>query len=506
MTAPDHYLGLGGRLESGPSELLVQTGFSTETAQARYLHHWLGVADLAHVLALRDAGAVPEAASRRLLAALLALLGQEAEQAGYDPRHGDAYNSREHLLRDQLGDDAGWLSLGRTRREAGRVSYYLAARAELLALHAAVGGFCDTARRLALAHAESWWADLTYWQPAQVSTFGHYLLSFGHEASRHLGRIRRAWDRCALVPVAAGGVAGTTVPLSREATLDRLGLDGPATTSRDAMWSVDGLIDIAHAARQATLTVSRLAEDFLLFASAPFGYVRLHDSHCRASVYLPQKRNPYALSVIRGGYAVVAGRAGGVEAAMGTGSAQTDNWIYSYGETLAALGLARQLVQLMAEVLGRARFDTPRMAALALDGFTEAADLAERLVTEEHIDYRTAHSRVARLAADAERRGDTRLAAATDPRALVLGRPGEGSAAPASVRASARRLRALLTRQRAWRRGAQAQAEMAIGQLVGQARAVAMGANTPPDTPPTMGDAPIVPPEPLTAPTPEVPS
>jgi argininosuccinate lyase len=471
VTARDDYLGLGSRLDSGPSELLVQTGFSTETVQARYLHYWLGVADLAHVLALRDAGAVPEPASRRLLAALLDLLGQEAGQAGYDPRHGDAYNSREHLLRDQLGDDAGWLSLGRTRREAGRVSYYLAARAELLALHAAVGGFSDTARRLALAHAGSWWADLTYWQPAQVSSFGHYLLSFGHEASRHLDRIRQAWARCALVPVAAGGVAGTTVPLSREATLRRIGLEGPATTSRDAMWSVDGLIDIMHAARQAVLTVSRLAEDFLLFASAPFGYIRLHDSHCRASVYLPQKRNPYALTVIRGGYAVVAGRSDGVAAAMGTGSAQTDNWIYSYGETLATLGLARQLVRLMAEVLGKARFDTARMAALALDGFTEAADLAERLVTEEHIDYRTAHSRVARLAAEAERRGGTRLANGTDPRALVLARSGEGSAAPAAVRASARRLRILLARHRAWRRDAQVRADAAIGQLVGQARA-----------------------------------
>jgi argininosuccinate lyase len=336
---------------------------------------------------------------------------------------------------------------------------------------AAVGAFCDTARRLALAHAGSWWADLTYWQPAQVSSFGHYLLSFGHEASRHLDRIRQAWTRCALVPVAVGGVAGTTVPLSREATLRRLGLEGPATTSRDAMWSVDGLIDIMHAARQAVLTVSRLAEDFLLFASTPFGYVRLHDSHCRASVYLPQKRNPYALTVVRGGYAVVAGRSDGVAAAMGTGSAQTDNWIYSYGETLATLGLARQLVQLMAEVLGKATFDTARMAALALDGFTEAADLAERLVTEEHIDYRTAHSRVARLAAEAERRGGTRLADGTDPRTLVLARTGEGSAAPAVVRASARRLRILLARHRAWRRGAQARADAAIGQLVGQARA-----------------------------------
>ena len=251
------------------------------------------------------------------------------------------------------------------------MSYYLAARKALLELHEAVDGFAATLHGLTLAHVESWWPDLTYWQPAQVSSFGDYLLSFGHEAARHLDRIRQAWSRCGLVPVAAGGVAGTTVPLSRTSTLRRLGLTGPATTSRDAMWSVDGLLDVVFAAQQATLTASRLAEDYLLFATEPFGYLRLHDSYCRASVYLPQKRNPYALSVVRGSCAVVTGRAAGVVAAVGTGSAQTDNWIYNYGETLEAVELASQMSALITEVAGRASFDTARMADRAPDGFTE---------------------------------------------------------------------------------------------------------------------------------------
>jgi argininosuccinate lyase len=497
--AADDYLGLGSRLDSRPSELLVRTGFSTEIRQAGRLHYWLGVANLAHVLALRDAGVLPEAPGRRLLGALLDLLGKSAADSAYSPEHGDAYNSREHLLRGMLGADAGWLSLGRTRREAGRVSYYLAARAALLAAHETVDGLVSIARRRALAHAESWWADMTYWQPAQVSTFGHYLLSFAYEADRNLDRLRGAWERCALVPVAAGGVAGTTVPLSRETLLRRLGLAGPATTSRDAMWSVDGMLDVAFTAQQTALTARRLAEDFLLFATEPFGYVRLHDSHCRASVHLPQKRNPYALTVVRGGCAVVAGRAAGVAAAAATGSAQTDNWIYNYGETLDALDLARDLSALTAEVIALASFDAARMAAAALDGFTEAADLAERLVADHGIDYRTAHSLVGRATTAAEGRGERRLSPAdlrspalgpdgtpdagrdapllaVDPRSLVEGRPHDGGAAPARVRASARRLGARLARQRAWRTDMRAQAEAAVARLEAEARAAAAGA------------------------------
>jgi len=496
--AADDYLGLGSRLDSGPSELLVRTGFGAEIRHAGRLHYWLGVADLAHVLALWDAGVLPAGPGRRLLGALLDLLGKSVPDSGYSPEHGDAYNSREHLLRGVLGDDAGWLSLGRTRREAGRVSYYLAARAALLATHETVESLVSIARRRALAHAESWWADMSYWQPAQVSTFGHYLLSFAWEADRNLDRLRGVWERCDLVPAAAGGVAGTTVPLSRAGLLRRLGLTDQATTSRDAMWSVDGMLDVAFAAQQTALTVRRLAEDFLLFATAPFGYIRLHDSHCRASVHLPQKRNPYALTVIRGGSAVVTGRATGVAAAAATGSAQTDNWIYNYGETLEALDLARDLSALTAEVIALAGFDTGRMAGAALDGFTEAADLAERLVAERGIDYRTAHSLVGRAATAAERRGERRLSSAdlqtlnpdpgeppacsrdasllaVDPRSLVTGRPHPGGAAPAQVRASARRLAARLARQRTWRKLRRAQAEEVVAALESQARAAAAG-------------------------------
>ena len=226
-------------------------------------------------------------------------------------------------------------------------------------------------------------------------------------------------------------------------------------------------------------------EDFLLFATEPFGYLRLHDSHCRASVYLPQKRNPYALSVVRGGCAVVTGRAAGVVAAVGTGSAQTDNWIYNYGETLDAVGLATQMSALIAEVASQASFDTARMADRALDGFTDAADLAEHLVAEQHVDYRTAHSLVARLVAAAEQRGESRLSdddrmslagrpagdpASSGPRSLVTGRSQEGGAAPGQVRASARALHARLARQRTWRLAAAGKAEAATGQLVEQAQ------------------------------------
>jgi argininosuccinate lyase len=443
------------------------------------------MADLAHLLALRDAGALPEPASSRLLRAVVELVDLGVDELAYDPADGDAYNSREHMLQDRVGTDAGWLSLGRTRREAGRVAFYLAARSALLHVHQTVADLADTAITRSLENLESWWADLTYWQPAQVSTFGHYLLSFAHEAARHLDRIEASWTRCGLVPVVAGGVAGTTVAVDRSAYLRRLGLVGAPTTSRDAMWSVDGLLDIGFVADHVAITASRLAEDFLLFASVPFGYVHLHDAHCRASVYLPQKRNPYALMVVRGGSSVITGRVSGLVTSVRTASAQTDNWIYNYGEVLETVELTAQLAALMTEVLAEARFDVQRMAATALDGFTEAPDLAERLVAGSGLDYRTAHSLVAAAATAAERRGDTRLAAQdyeslarqsgvdlgpADARSLVLSRAHDGSATPNEVEAAAARLRQHLAGRNAWRDKTHQTADEVAARLVAEGR------------------------------------
>lgn len=467
------YLGLGSRFEAGPSELMVALGFRSETAQAGLLHQWLGLADLTHVLALTESGSIPPPSAGRLLAALLSLQEQDPATMGYDRRDGDAYNGRERILREMLGADAGWLSLGRTRREAGRQAFGLACRRRLLGAHEDTASLVAVLATLAEQHRHTWWADQTYWLPAQVSSLGHYLLSFGFEAVRHLDRIEAAWQRWSLVPLAAGGVAGTRVPIRPEQYRTRLGLEGPTTTTRDAMWSVDGLVDVAAVSQHLTLTATRLAEDLLVFATEQFGWVRLDDAHCRASVYLPQKRNPYALTSIRGAHGIVSGRLAGVVTSLHTGSAQTDNWIYNYGEVADSLDVARRVVRLLSQVLERADFDRERLAASALDGFTDAADLAERLALGDATDYRHAHELVATRVADAERHGLRRLSDAADLAEMVQARHGAGGAADEDMAAALGELRRRLAQADAWRHGALDSAATAERELIAEAEAAA---------------------------------
>jgi argininosuccinate lyase len=461
---PTGYLGAEARIRSGPAPELVEAGYALELADAPLLHRGLGLADLAHVVALREAGVVPSDEARVLLRELVAVLGIPAGEFPYDVRYGDAYNSRERELERRLGTVAGWLHTGRTRREAGRIAFRLALRDRLLGLHEAVGAFVGAVAGQASAHAATLWADTTYLQPAQPSTFGHYLGAFGEEALRNLERLEQAYRWADRSPGGAGGVGGSRVPVDRGRVAALLGFAAPGPHTRDAMWATDGLVDAVVAATQAATTVDRLAEDLEIFASPGFGYVALDPSMCRASVLMPQKRNPYALPVIRAGAGTLIGRATGLLVTQRTPSARTDNWLHAYGEVAGALDLARRVVALGAAVVRTLAVSSEALADAAATGFTGAADLAEELVLRCGIDYRSAYRIVGRAVAgaidagvavltpvDVDRAAEAVLgralgldadtvARACDPAAIVAGRTAVGGSGPARVRDHCRRL------------------------------------------------------------------
>src|SRR5580692_5367276 len=169
---PEGYLGTAARITSGPAPELVEAGYALEIADAPLLHRGLTLADLAHLVELVTCGALRPGEAAPLCAVLLDLLDSPAAEFPYDPVYGDAYNSRERELEKALGPAAGRVHLGRTRREAGRIAFRLALRDKLLSLHADVAAFAAAAADQATAHAATLWADTTYLQPAQPSTFG----------------------------------------------------------------------------------------------------------------------------------------------------------------------------------------------------------------------------------------------------------------------------------------------------------------------------------------------
>jgi argininosuccinate lyase len=226
------------------------------------------------------------------------------------------------------------------------------------------------------------------------------------------------------------------------------------------MWQIDGLIHVLATASSLLSTQSKLAEDLEIWSSSEFDFVDLDDAYTRSSVLMPQKRNPYSLSIVRGASGVLIGRLTGFLAVAKSPSARSDNLIFAYGEVPRALDLAIRVTRLMAGVMRTLEVNVDRMARGLDDGYTQATDLSEFIVQSCRVDYRTAYDVVGRTVREASRAGipgrlitgemldeaavaetgkplglaAADLSTALDPWVIIGSRKATGGAAPDAVR------------------------------------------------------------------------
>jgi len=487
-------LEVGARLIDAPADEMIASAFAAELDAQRGLTREIGLADLAHSVALVEGGVIPRAPGAALLEALLAL-HDHPELLVLDPRRGDLYTNREGWLVERT-DAAGWLGAGRARREATTIALHLVVRRRLLGLASALVGCGRALLARAAALRDALAPDYTYLQAAQPTSFGHTLLAAVPGIARDLDRVRGCLARWDLSPAGCGSANGSRVPQDRRRMAELLGFAGIVEHARDAMWQADLPIETAAVVVAALVNVDRLAEDLLFYASAEVGFVELSDAHARASKIMPHKKNPYALAYVR----ATANRAIGMQAAMAASgrmpSGQVDSRLFAYGSVPQAIGEAAAAIELCRAVFSGLRFHAPRAATHLAASFTAATDLAEALAATAGIDFRSAHRVVGVLARELAETGRApssvtpaevaatalrvlgapieldagALAGALDPASAVRARGGPGGAAPEAVDALVDELAARLAAHEAWRAAAADRAAAAELALVAVAR------------------------------------
>lgn len=454
-----------GPSADSPARELIDAGFGWEIADADILHHGLNLADVGHVLDLHYRKIISDDVAGQLLGVLADMHWTDPADFPYDPEFGEAYNSRERYFAARIGDAAGWLHAGRPRREAARVAFRIVLRRLIAELLASAAGFASKTCNMAVKHRETFMADQTYLQQAQPSTLGHYLLGFVPSALRDAERLKVALAQVNQSPGGAGCVNGSRLLQDRNYISDLLGFEGVIEHTRDAMWQVDTFVDALSTSVSLISNQSKLAEDLEIWSSQEFNYVDLAGPFTRSSVLMPQKRNPYALTILRGGNGVLVGRLTGLLAVVKTPSARSDNLIFAYGEVPRALSYARKLSDLAAGVVETLAVNESRLWTMLESGFSQATDLAEHIMLECGIDYRTAYRIVGDVVKTASKNGQRgvdidsaaistsaqkvaglnlsldakKLADALNPRNIVASRSSAGGAAPSVVTAMAER-------------------------------------------------------------------
>jgi argininosuccinate lyase len=229
-----------------------------------------------------------------------------------------------------------------------------------------------------------------------------YVEMFGRDRSR----IRDSRGRLNECPLGAAALAGTSFPIDRVMTAKILGFDGPTRNSLDSVADRDAVIEFLSAASICAVHLSRLAEEIVVWMSAPFGFVRLPDRWTTGSSIMPQKRNPDAAELVRG-------KTGRIFGALQAVLVMMKGLPLTYSKDMQEdkeqlFDAADTLEIVLAAMTGMVQDIEPvpeRMAALAGAGFSTATDLADWLVRTLDMPFRDAHHVTGRIVAEAERRG-----------------------------------------------------------------------------------------------------
>jgi argininosuccinate lyase len=447
----------GGRFKSAADAVLEAINVSIDFDKR------LGPQDirgsLAHVEMLADAGIVSREDA--------ALIGQGLEQIrneiegqsfAFSRALEDIHMNVEARLAELIGPVAGRLHTARSRNDQVATDFRLYIRDEIDALDAQLADLQLALAERALEEAGSVMPGFTHLQSAQPVTFGHHLLAYVEMIGRDRGRFEDARARLNESPLGAAALAGTSFPINREQTAKALGFARPTANSLDSVSDRDFVLETLSAAAICATHLSRFAEEIVLWTTSQFAFIGLSDKFTTGSSIMPQKRNPDAAELVRGKAGRIIGALQALLIVMkGLPLAYSKDMQEDKEGVFDSLDSLSLCIAAIAGMVRDMSVDRSRMRKAAGAGYATATDLADWLVRALGLPFRDAHHVTGRIVAIAADRGaaldklELSDMQAVEPRITqdvfsvltveksVRSRISYGGAAPANVRAQARR-------------------------------------------------------------------
>ncbi len=304
----------------------------------------------------------------------------------------DIHMVTETRLRALVGEPAARLHTARSRNDQVATDFRLWVRNATHEIDAGLRAFQSALVGRAEEHADSIMPGFTHLQVAQPVTLGHHLMAYYEMTKRDRSRFADCRSRLNQSPLGAAALAGTSFPIDRAATALALGFDGPMANSLDSVSDRDFALEFLTAAAQTALHLSRLAEEMIIWASQPYGFISLPDAWSTGSSIMPQKRNPDAAELVRGHAGRIIGCMNSLMITMkGLPLAYSKDMQDDKPPVFEAYDLLALSIAAMTGMVANVTFNTPRMRDVAASGFSTATDLADWLVREFGMPFREAH-------------------------------------------------------------------------------------------------------------------
>ena len=395
----------GGRFGESPDAIMEEINVSIDVDQHLYAQDI--AASKAHAAMLAAQGIITANDAKNIAGGLDTILSEiRAGTFTFKRALEDIHMNVESRLGELIGPAAGRLHTARSRNDQVATDFRLYVRDAVDAFDADLESLQRALVKRALEHAGTVMPGFTHLQTAQPVTFGHHLLAYVEMVSRDRGRFIDARKRLNENPLGAAALAGTSFPIDRRATAAALGFERPMANSLDAVSDRDFVLETLSACAIASVHLSRVAEEIVIWTSPLVGLVHLSDKFTTGSSIMPQKRNPDAAELVRAKTGRIVGSLNALLMVMkGLPLAyQKDMQEDKAGamEAFAAMSLAiRAITGMVLDI----EPDEARMKVAAGEGYATATDLADWLVRTLKMPFREAHHVTGRIVAKAAEAG-----------------------------------------------------------------------------------------------------
>lgn len=381
----------GARFSDGPAESLIALSRSTH-------FDWrLAELDLdgtaAHCKALAAAGYLSESESQ-VLAEAIADLKQRVAKGSFKPKptDEDVHSALERGLIEIVGPDLGGkIRAGRSRNDqiATLIRTFLISHSHII--ESQLLDYLDALLTQAEANSGVAMPGRTHFQHAQPVLLSHHLAAHAWPQVRNLQRLREWRQRANFSPYGAGALAGNTLGLDPKLVAKELGFKGPTENSMDATASRDLVAEFAWIAAMIGIDLSRISEELVIWSTAEFRYIKLHDSYSTGSSIMPQKKNPDIAELARGKSGRLIGNLTGLLATLKALPLSYNRDLQEDKEPVFdSIDTLELLLPALTGMIATLEFNRDRLEELAPAGFSLATDVAEWLV-KQGVPFRQAH-------------------------------------------------------------------------------------------------------------------
>ena len=290
----------GGRFTKATDKSVDEFNASIQFDCRMYAEDICG--SIAHATMLAKQGIISQEDKDAIVKGLKAIF-QQIEDGNFDfsVELEDIHMNIENRLSDSIGEAGKRLHTGRSRNDQVALDIRLTLRDYSHTLQAYIVELVKVICRKAAENTTAVMPGYTHLQRAQPITFGHALMAYASMLLRDLQRFEDATARMdAQCPLGSGALAGTTYPLDRQFTAEKLGFAAPCANSLDGVSDRDFCIELASAISICMMHLSRLSEEIILWCSWEFKFIELDDAFTTGSSIMPQKKNPDVTELIRG--------------------------------------------------------------------------------------------------------------------------------------------------------------------------------------------------------------